>query len=141
MSKNEAINISDIITERKQLEARINALHKLETDHLINDNYPSFKSYEGRYFKTRNNFSLPKSKKDYWFVYTKVLKVEKEYLYTSGENVLCHFDGFSFQECSNGDIIITNEKYNYIHSLMDEISEKEFNEAFDKIKFKLSKIR
>lgn len=127
---------------KEQLQKELQQIEELEFNELIEKNYPKFKALEGKCFKLKNNYSLPQKKNDYWFLYIKILKIEKKDLYRSKEVVLSYFNGWSFEQ-DKYNIININPNYNtHVHLLSqeNEITEEEFNLAWLKLLNKINKI-
>lgn len=120
---------------KEELQKQLNKIIENEHDALIEFAYPSFKILEGKYFKFKNSYSSPKNKTDFWFIYTKITKIEKNMLYVTGvgENVLSTYMGISFQTDKYGLHTIKKEATGYVHNLGEEITEKEFIKAWDKL--------
>jgi len=125
---------------KKQLQAELKQIEEKELNELIEKHYPEFKKLEGKCFKVRNCYSCPKNKSDYWFKYIKILKIEKEDLYQSGENIFAHFQGWSFQTDKFGRISVEFEYNNYVNSMSkkNEITNEEFKAAWLQLQEKLS---
>lgn len=126
-----------IVAEKEELKARLNEIAKQEEAEMIASNYPRFEKLIGTCYKVTNNYSLPKKKSDYWFLYTKITDIKPDDLYQSSGQVLCNFRGWQFQTDCNGAISI-NPTEHYIHSLGEQISEKEFMEAYAKMITKIT---
>jgi len=127
---------------KEQLQKQLKEIAKQERKALIEKHYPEFKQYEGRFFKTRNHYSCPEKPSDYWWYYTKVTEITPEDVYdTLGNGAACHFKGWSFEDTKGGDVFISKNKQGYIHSLGKEITEAEFNEAWNKMVDSFEKLR
>jgi hypothetical protein len=132
---------TDLNSTKEQLQKKLNAIAKKEEKEMIEKHYPEFKKLEGKFFKKRNNYSLPKKPSDYWFYYTKVTQIKPEYVYdTRGNGANCFFKGYSFQTCKLGNTTIEKIDTGYVSSLGVEITEKEFNEAWNKLMSSLDKL-
>lgn len=124
----------DLKPTKEQLQKQLDAIAKQEQKEMIEKHYPEFKDFEGRHFKTKNNYSSPEKPSDYWWLYTKVLTIKPEDIYDTGINgIASHFKGYSFQTTKYGNVEIEKNKQGYIHSLGQEITEKEFIEAWNKL--------
>jgi len=88
---------------------------------------------EGKCFKYKNSYSLPKTKEDYWWLYIKVVKIEKSDLRESGNRILCSYNGWSFQTCTHETISINFNRNGYIDGIGKEITSKEFNTAWNQL--------
>jgi RAB protein geranylgeranyltransferase component A len=119
------------MSNKKQLQDELNAILEQEIELMRNKHYPIFqKKYEGKFFKTINSYG---GNTPSWWVYTKITKIKKEDIYYSAnEKVLCSYLGWNFQTCSMSNVTVERINHGYIHSLGKEISEKEFNEAWNK---------
>lgn len=106
---------------------------------MVEKYYPIFKKkYEGKYFKYDNGYN----REQRWTMYTKVVEIKPEHIYdTRGNEVTSCYNGWNFQTDTNGQITISCEKNGYAHSLQKEISEKEFNEAWNKMIEKINLIK
>jgi len=119
---------------KEDLQKQLNAIAKQEEKEMIEREYPKFKEFEGRCFKTRNNYSCPEKPSDYWFLYTKITSVKKADIYdTRANGPASHYTGWSFQTDKYGRVNVEKEVRGYIHSLDKEISEKEFKSAWNKV--------
>jgi hypothetical protein len=104
----------------KKLSAIRQDIGEIERTALL----PEIKAkYEGKFYKYRNSFSLPKTEKDYWFMYVSVGKVENPY----------QFKGKTFQIDSDG--IITFDAKNHVRPqfCQTEITEAEYEAALKKL--------
>lgn len=119
--------------EKLELQAQLKAIEEQELKEKIAQNYPDFKKLEGKCFKYKNSFGGVEKPSDYWWMYTKVTEIKESDIYTSGENVLCSYTGFTFQTDKYKQITINPNEIGYVHSLQDEISEKEFNRAWSRM--------
>lgn len=85
--------------------------------------------YEGKYFKYRNSYSLPKKPSDYWFIYIYVSKVNFKRFYRGFSA-----DGFTFERERDGNIEFKTKD---VEMLLDtgsiEISKSAFDKALAKI--------
>jgi len=119
---------------KEQLQKQLDEIAKKEEQEMIETHYPKFKKFEGKFFKTSNCYSCPEKPSDYWWLYTKITEIKPKDIYnTRGNGVASHYTGWSFQVDKYGQISIEREKSGYIHSLGQEITEKEFNAAWDKM--------
>jgi hypothetical protein len=126
-------------SEKEILQDKLNAIEKKEAEDIIRLHYPEFKKFEGRYFRTKNSYGG--GCKD-WFYYTKILTIKPEYIYyIKSQGITSYFDGYSFEVTSDGTISIRNIKMGYLHHLVTEIPEKEFNESWNKMIEKLNKLQ
>jgi len=130
--------------KKEELQKQLDEIKKQEEKELVDKHYPEFKKFEGKCFKMRNNYSLPEVPSDYWWLYKKVVKIKKEDIYFSKcktLKVLSYYDGYSFQTDKHGRITINKNEQGYIHGLGEEITEKEFNDAWDKMIVCLEKLK
>lgn len=119
---------------KEQLQKQLNDIAEKENKEMVEKYYPEFKKFEGRYFKYKNNYSCPTKKSDYWFTYTKVVKVSPDDIYdTRGNGVTSRFNGWYFEVDKFGHTSISSIEGGYIHSLDKEITETEFNKAWNKM--------
>ena len=126
---------------KEQLQKQLNAIAWQEKKELIETHYPEFKKFEGRYFKVKNHYGNPEKRSDWWWLYTKVTQINPDDVYdTNGNGVGCHCKGYTFQTCKYGNVEIEKNKQTYIHSLGQEITEKEFVEAWNKLMSNLEKL-
>lgn len=125
---------------KEQLQEELRQIEEKEFKKLIEKHYPEFKKLEGKCFKVRNGYSCPETESDYWFLYVKIQKIEKDDLYQSGENILAHFHGWNFQTDKYGRISIEFGYNNYVHSMSEEneITNEEFKAAWLQLQTKLS---
>lgn len=132
---------TDLKPTKEQLQKQLNAIAKQEEKELIEKHYPEFKKLEGTFYKTRNNYSCPEKPSDYWWLYTKITEIKPDDVYDTRYNgVACHFKGWSFQTCKNGNFSVEQEKIGYVHSLGKQITEQEFVEAWNKAMSNLDKL-
>ncbi len=114
---------------KEQLQAQLNAIVKEERKLLIEKHYPKFKKLAGKCFKFMNSYGNGTS----WPAYTKVIKIAPEDLYVNGnKEVLAHYQGWCFQSCSNNIFTVEKKECGYVHGLGKEITEAEFNAAWNK---------
>jgi hypothetical protein len=74
----------------------------------------------GRCYRFRNNYSMPEKPSDYWWLYRRVVRIEKD------GTIRC----FEFQTDKHGEISVKPEAYHYETVIRgEEISLKEFKEA------------
>ena len=125
---------------KAELQEELRQIEEKEFNELIEKHYPDFKALEGKCFKVRNCYSCPENESDYWFLYIKIQKIEKDDLYKLSDNILSHFHGWSFQTDKYGRISVEFDYNNYVHSMSEEneISNEEFKEAWLKLQAKLS---
>ncbi len=122
----------------EQLRKRLKELTEIEDQELIDAHYTALKAdFEGNFFKSENSYGNDTK----WLVYTKVISVRKEHLYVSNGTVYSHFEGFSFEKDTNGNINIQNINGSFIHSLGEEISVDEFNAAWDNTMSEINKLK
>ena len=125
---------------KAELQEELRQIEEKEFNELIEKHYPEFKALEGKCFKVRNCYSLPETESDYWFLYVKIQKIDKDDLYKSSDNILSRFHGWSFQTDKYGSISVEFDYNSYVHSMSEEteISNEEFKEAWLKLQSKLS---
>lgn len=118
---------------KRELQQQLKAIVEQEHKEMIEKYYPEFKKYEGRFFKVRNNYSRPEKPSDYWWLYKKVVEIKPNNIYDTGSNgVACHYSGWSFETDSYGTFTVSQRNMGYLHSLGEEITEAEFNAAWNK---------
>lgn len=125
---------------KKELLAALAEIEKKEREQMLENYYPEFKKLEGRFFKKQNNYSCPEKKSDYWWLYTKVVSVKPQDVYLSGSGVASHFSGWTFQTCKYKNVTIEKNAKGYVQNLGDEITEKEFNKAWNDMLLSLAKL-
>lgn len=117
--------------KKEELLSQLKFIEEKERRETIDAAYPDYKKLEGKYYKEKNYFSCPKKKSDYWWMYIKVCKVEKDNLYLAINNVvLAKVECLRFQTDNYGTITIETKKNIYGNSLGKEITKKEFDKAF-----------
>lgn len=119
-------------TPRKmQLQRELIMIEKNEEKELREKHYPLIKEkYEGTFFKCPNSYNG----NNRWNIYTKVTEIKPKDIYdTNGNGVTSHYTGYSFQTDCYNKIQIDRKATGYVHSLGKEISEAEFNEAWNKM--------
>jgi hypothetical protein len=111
------------VSRKQQLEAQIgalygelNAIKDAEADALNG-------KLVGRCFSARNNYSCPEGPKDYWFLYTRVLRAEEGSLRV-----------FQFQIDKDGRIEIEPDRFAMASTIerQNETSQKAFDAAWAK---------
>lgn len=101
-------------------------LSKIETA----ENYAEAKQLLGKCFKTRNNYSCPEKPSDYWWLYCRIIKVDKD----------ADMRGFKFQTDKRGAIFIDPNEYVFRHmNGWQEISLAEYKQALSKLQDKIKK--
>lgn len=119
-----------------QLQEELRKIEEKEFQELMEKHYPEFKKLEGKCFKIKNCYSNPRNESDYWFLYIKIQKIEREDLYLlRGEDISSNFHGISFQKDKYGIVSIDFEYSNYVHSMSEEneITNKEFKTAWSQL--------
>jgi hypothetical protein len=133
--------MSNLQSQKKKLQKELNAIEKLQERQLIEKNYPAFKrKYEGKFFKTINGYGGDTPP---WFLYRKVTEIRPSDIYDTGGKggITAHFRGWSFQITSYNQIQIEQLENGYVHHLEEEISEAEFNAAWNKMIDKLDSLK
>jgi hypothetical protein len=116
--------------KKQQLKQELAKIEDVEQEERIQNHYPRFKKLEGKFFKKRNRYSRGKE----WLLYTKVIEIRPEDLYEAhGNKVTAHCRGYSFETDCDGKILINKKQTTYTHILGKQITEKEFNEAWNKM--------
>ena len=123
---------------KEQLRAELAKIEQQERKDLIKNEYPNFKKLEGTFWKTRNGYGGGTKK---WWYYTKITKIKPSDVYdTCGNGITSTFEGYTFQTCTYNTFTVEQEKRGYIHSLGEQISESEFNAAWNKAMDELNKL-
>lgn len=126
---------------KEQLQKQINAITAQEEKEMIEKHYPKFKKLEGTFYKQKDNYSCHNKASDYWFSYTKVTKIKPTDIYdTKGNGITSRFEGYAFRTDKYGTFSVNKEKIGYVHSLGIQISEQEFNQAWNKAMQNLNKL-
>jgi hypothetical protein len=129
---------SNLTKRKKEIQKQLNEIAEQERKELIETHYPEFKKLVGKYFKTRNGYGSDTPK---WWLYVKVTEIKPEDVYdTCGKGATCHFKGYSFQTTCYGHFSVEMISSGYMHSLGKEITEGEFNEAWNKAMGNLEKL-
>jgi hypothetical protein len=127
---------------KEQLQKQLNAIAKQEEKDIIAKYYPEFKKLEGTFYKVKTSYSCPTKPSDYWWIYTKVTEIKPDDVYnTNGNGVTCHFKGWSFQNCRDGNFSVEQEKIGYVHSLGKQITQQEFIQAWNNAMANLDKLK
>jgi hypothetical protein len=111
-----------IIDAKKELEDCRREVSALEDEHYKKYEEPRLKKMIGKCYKTTNNYSCPESPEDYWFLYTKIIKVEDKHLIANR---------FQMDKYNRVEFFIS--EYVYENILGEEIDEKEFTKEFKKV--------
>jgi len=114
--------IAELEEREREIRTELYRLRGIETQERN-------RSLVGRCFKYRNSYSCPEKPSDYWWMYTKVMKLK-------GANIIC----WQFQTDRDGKIEIEFARSYYNHMVGDqvEISESEFNKAWRSIQKKIA---
>lgn len=120
---------------KKELQKQLNEIEEQELSEIIDIHYPEFKKLEGKFFKYKNNYSCPDSPKDYWFMYSKVIKITRDDIREGfGDNkAMSSCEVMSFQTDKDGKVFIDKCKATYTHLLGNEISKKIFDREWAKM--------
>lgn len=131
------------MNRKEELEKELKELQLRENEQMYENVYPEFKGYEGKFYKFKNNYSMPKKKSDYWFLYKQVTRVDRDDMYRSGDDIYCNYHGWSFETDKYGNVRVELDANGYIHSLneYEEISREEFLLAWDRLTQKLLNIK
>ncbi len=107
---------------KEELQRQLKALHEELNTIIDAENEKRDALFVGRCFKTRNNYSCPKSEKDYWWLYLKVLRADT--------GLYC----LRFQIDCNGRIEIDPDAYMTSNSLdsYTPIKPAEFEKAWNR---------
>lgn len=92
------------------------------------ERYAQNKKLEGKAFKYRNSYSCPDKPSDYWWMYTKVLKVTRDFIHIH-----------QFQTDRYGSVTIDLEKkhYRHFHGGFVEIKSSEFERQWKALKARI----
>ena len=102
-------------------------IHILENKEFINEN----KQKIGQCFKFKNSYSCPETETDYWWIYKRVLSLDK---------FSNHFISFSFEIDKHGDCS-TNKRTFDMLSGWTKCPEAEYLEAWQKFKQRIFDIQ
>jgi len=127
----------------KKLEKQL-ALERIKQEkQIIKEHLANYKKLEGTYYKQLNSYGTRTryGKKDQWWRYTKIVKIINKNLFVSYDrHILCEFEGWAF-ECTNDLIInVTRKNLGYTQNLGIQITEQEFNAAWNKAMAKLDEL-
>jgi hypothetical protein len=107
----------------KKLEAEARKINSALYEARNKEKQAEAKKFVGKYFRYRNNYSLPKTAKDYWYIYFRVLRVD------SMGMVVC----LRVQRDKNGVIEINSKYHTYPHHLGEQITRKQYVTAVNDI--------
>lgn len=134
--------MNDLQKRKKQLSRELKTIAEQEQKAMVEKYYPEFKKLEGTFWKIRNNYSLPQKPSDYFWLYTKITEVKPEDVYdTGGNGITSHVRGWSFQTCKYGIFTVEKQKAAYAHHLGQQITEEEFNDAWNAAIDSLDKLK
>lgn len=124
-------NITDNNMEKEELLKELRKIEKKEREILIAPAWKNlFSKYVGKCFKQKNSYGDG----DFWFIYYKVIELNKKDLFVSGNNVsgccICN----SFEKTSYDEYKIMKKDTCFVVNLGEEISEEEFNLAYKNFK-------
>lgn len=74
---------------KEELQRQLKALHEELNTITDAENDARDATFVGKCFKARNNYSCPKTEKDYWWLYLKVLRADTG-LYCLGFQIDCN---------------------------------------------------
>lgn len=94
----------------------------LEDEQKSKVEYPRLRRLEGRTFKYQNSYSCPSEPADYWQLYRKVLKVNKD-----GTAIVCEFQTDKYGETSFHPY--KERHWSNLGSLGEPIEKSEYEEA------------
>lgn len=125
--------------EKEKLIKQLNAIKAKEHKEMIAEWLPKIRDkYLGKCFKSRNSYG---SSSKGWWSYTMVTSIEENDIYdTGGNGVTSYFRGWNFQVTSANEVVIKPVDYWYVHLLDKQISEDEFNRAYNDMIDKLTAI-
>lgn len=110
------------MVRKEELQRQLKALHEELNTITDAENDERDATFVGRCFKVKNNYSCPKTEKDYWWLYLKVLRADT--------GLYC----LRFQIDCNGDIRIEPGAYMTANALegYTAIKPAEFEKAWAK---------
>lgn len=120
-----------------ELEKMLTAIKKQEHDELIKLHTPAIKQLEGRFFKSNNGYT-PSER---WTSYARVIKVNLGSIWENGDKVECDCIVQSFEIDSRGKINIGTKDTVYSSLLGREITEAEYNKAWNKLIDKINSLK
>ncbi len=123
----------------RELESELLKLRTIQDQEIINIHYPKIKEkYEGKYFKYNNGYN----NKERWWLYRKVIEIKPEDVYVAHDkSVNATQTGWEFETNTLGEITINLKARGYVSGLGREISEEEFNTAWNKMIEKLNSLK
>lgn len=83
----------------------------------------------GKYFKTRNNYSCPEKRSDYWWTYERCIGMDKDGMLKT----------FQFETDKYGDVLVKFNHHAYHLQYGKPCSKSEFDRAFKKMQQKIAK--
>lgn len=122
MAKNKYAHLNEDELQAAQREIRAQ-IYNIEDHRRIDKN----KKVVGKCYVYRNSFSCPSSPKDYWNLYTKIVKIDR-----SG-----YLKAVSFQTDKNGDMHFRNETFRVTMDGYKQIPLSKFNRALETFQKKL----
>lgn len=130
------------MNRKEELQRELKEIEEQERKDLIEKEFPNFQNLIGKFFKYENSYSSPEEPSDYWWVYRKVISITPDDLYIGRENIASSYCRVvSFQKDKYGNIEFKPEDETHTHYLGEEISENEYNEAFELILKELSNLK
>lgn len=125
----------------QKLERQLRSIREKEEKKLIAKHYPKFKKLVGKFYKIRDNYSCPRKKSDYWYKYVKITEINPDDIYdVNTRTALCSYKGYSFNTDKYGVFTVVKDCNGYVHLLDEQITEEEFNTAWNKAMDSLNKL-
>jgi hypothetical protein len=125
-----------LLSRKDELQKELSEILKKEAAEMVEKHYPIIKKrFEGKFFKYDNGYNHQRR----WPMYTFVSEILPENIYdTGGNGITSTFKGWSFQTDDSGRITIEKITHGYVHSLEKEITQSEFDKAFNKMVDKIN---
>lgn len=120
------------LSRKEELRKELNKIEEKEFKDIITAEFPKLRDLVlDKYFKYRNSYGGDNKG---WWLYRKVTDINPSDVYLLSNNEpTARCKGFSFEIRTNGEISIQQKDDTYIHILGQEITEREFNEAWNKM--------
>lgn len=121
---------TELELKKESLLKEIRSVEKRLAKDFVATHYPEIsKKFLGKYFKDKNGYS----QNDEWWMYHKVTDIKPEDVYSVGGEPTAKCRVLTFNATSEGHIRILKDNNAYVHGLGQEITEREFNEAWNKM--------
>lgn len=130
------------MSRKEELQKELAEIEKQEEARIMKEAYPEFQKLIGKCFKQQDSYSCPSKESDYWNTYRKIVSIREEAVYMSVSNQhLSSCIVMEFHTDKYGRIYIHSEHRVYTHILGEEISEEEFNHAFERVFANINALR